>query len=33
MAEAGEDFYREVVRAGYRGRYLLSLVVPPPPRR
>lgn len=25
MAEAGEDFYREVVRAGYRGRYLISL--------
>jgi 3-methyladenine DNA glycosylase/8-oxoguanine DNA glycosylase len=25
MAEAGEDFYREVVRAGYRGPYLRSL--------
>ena len=25
MAEAGEDFYRDVVRAGYRGRYLESL--------
>jgi N-glycosylase/DNA lyase len=25
MAEAGEDFYRDVVRAGYRGRYLRSL--------
>ncbi len=25
MAEAGEDFYREVARTGYRGRYLLSL--------
>jgi 3-methyladenine DNA glycosylase/8-oxoguanine DNA glycosylase len=25
MAEAGEEFYREVVRAGYRGRYLLDL--------
>lgn len=25
MAEAGEDFYRDVARAGYRGRYLLSL--------
>lgn len=25
MAEAGEDFYREVVRAGYRGRYFHSL--------
>lgn len=25
MAEAGEDFYRDVVRAGYRGRYLLVL--------
>ncbi len=25
MAGAGEDFYREVVRAGYRGRYLESL--------
>ena len=25
MAAAGEDFYREVVRAGYRGRYLISL--------
>lgn len=25
MAEASEDFYRDVVRAGYRGRYLLSL--------
>ncbi|MBA2313723.1 MAG: Fe-S cluster assembly protein HesB [Actinobacteria bacterium] len=27
MAEASEDFYREVVRAGYRGRYLLDLAV------
>lgn len=25
MAAAGEDFYREVVRAGYRGRYLHAL--------
>ncbi len=25
MAEAGESFYRDVVRAGYRGRYLESL--------
>lgn len=25
MAGAGEEFYREVVRAGYRGRYLLAL--------
>ena len=25
MAEAGEEFYRDVARAGYRGRYLLSL--------
>ena len=25
MAGAGEDFYKDVVRAGYRGRYLLSL--------
>ena len=25
MAEAGEAFYREVVRAGYRGPYLMSL--------
>jgi len=25
MAEAGEDFYREVVRAGYRGAYLRAL--------
>jgi 3-methyladenine DNA glycosylase/8-oxoguanine DNA glycosylase len=25
MAAAGEDFYREVVRAGYRGAYLRSL--------
>ena len=25
MAEAGEDFYRDVVRAGYRGAYLKSL--------
>ncbi|HYP22025.1 MAG TPA: Fe-S cluster assembly protein HesB [Actinomycetota bacterium] len=25
MAAAGEDFYREVVRAGYRGRYLIAL--------
>ena len=25
MAEAGEDFYSDVVRAGYRGRYLLVL--------
>ena len=25
MAGAGEEFYRDVVRAGYRGRYLISL--------
>ena len=25
MAAAGEDFYKDVVRAGYRGRYLLAL--------
>ena len=25
MASAGEDFYRDVVRAGYRGRYFISL--------
>ena len=25
MAEAGEGFYKDVVRAGYRGRYLLAL--------
>ncbi|MGI8776909.1 MAG: DNA-3-methyladenine glycosylase family protein [Acidimicrobiales bacterium] len=25
MAEAGESFYRDVVRAGYRGRYLATL--------
>lgn len=25
MAATGEDFYREVVRAGYRGRYLIDL--------
>jgi N-glycosylase/DNA lyase len=25
MAEAGDDFYRDVVRAGYRGPYLRSL--------
>jgi N-glycosylase/DNA lyase len=25
MAAAGEDFYRDVVRAGYRGRYLQDL--------
>jgi 3-methyladenine DNA glycosylase/8-oxoguanine DNA glycosylase len=25
MAGAGEEFYRDVVRAGYRGRYLLAL--------
>ena len=25
MAEAGEDFYKDVVRAGYRGRYLEAL--------
>jgi 3-methyladenine DNA glycosylase/8-oxoguanine DNA glycosylase len=25
MAEAGEDFYRDIVRAGYRGAYLRSL--------
>ena len=25
MAGAGEDFYKEVVRAGYRGRYLMAL--------
>ncbi|MGB3634318.1 MAG: hypothetical protein WA982_09785 [Rubrobacteraceae bacterium] len=27
MAGAGEDFYKEVVRAGYRGRYFESLAV------
>jgi 3-methyladenine DNA glycosylase/8-oxoguanine DNA glycosylase len=27
MAAVGEDFYREVVRAGYRGRYLRQLAV------
>jgi 3-methyladenine DNA glycosylase/8-oxoguanine DNA glycosylase len=27
MAEAGEDFYRDVVRAGYRGAYLRSLAL------
>jgi N-glycosylase/DNA lyase len=27
MAAAGEDFYRDVVRAGYRGRYLRELAV------
>lgn len=25
MADASEDFYRDVVRAGYRGRYLIDL--------
>jgi N-glycosylase/DNA lyase len=25
MAEAGENFYRDVVRAGYRGRYFIEL--------
>ena len=25
MAAAGEDFYKDVVRAGYRGRYLVAL--------
>ena len=25
MAGAGEEFYRDVVRAGYRGRYLRAL--------
>ncbi len=25
MAGAGEEFYRDVVRAGYRGRYMLTL--------
>ena len=25
MADAGDDFYRDVVRAGYRGRYLQDL--------
>src|SRR3712207_639754 len=25
MAEAGEEFYKDVVRAGYRGRYMLAL--------
>jgi N-glycosylase/DNA lyase len=25
MAEAGEDFYKDVVRAGYRGRYMIAL--------
>ncbi len=25
MAEAGEDFYRDVARAGYRGAYLIGL--------
>lgn len=25
MAAAGDDFYRDVVRAGYRGRYLVEL--------
>ncbi|CAA9452962.1 MAG: hypothetical protein AVDCRST_MAG80-2505 [uncultured Rubrobacteraceae bacterium] len=25
MSEAGEEFYREVARAGYRGKYLISL--------
>jgi 3-methyladenine DNA glycosylase/8-oxoguanine DNA glycosylase len=25
MAEAGEEFYRDVARAGYRGRYLMEL--------
>jgi len=27
MGEAGEDFYRDVVRAGYRGAYLRSLAL------
>jgi 3-methyladenine DNA glycosylase/8-oxoguanine DNA glycosylase len=27
MAEAGEDFYREVARAGYRGPYLRELAI------
>jgi len=27
MAEAGETFYRDVVRAGYRGRYLQQLAL------
>lgn len=27
MAEAGEDFYRDVVRAGYRGQYFRSLAL------
>jgi N-glycosylase/DNA lyase len=27
MAEAGNDFYRDVVRAGYRGAYLQTLAV------
>jgi 3-methyladenine DNA glycosylase/8-oxoguanine DNA glycosylase len=27
MAEAGEDFYRDTVRAGYRGAYLHALAV------
>ena len=25
MVEAGEEFYKDVVRAGYRGRYMLAL--------
>jgi N-glycosylase/DNA lyase len=25
MSEVGEDFYRDVVRAGYRGRYFIAL--------
>jgi 3-methyladenine DNA glycosylase/8-oxoguanine DNA glycosylase len=25
MAETGEEFYKDVVRAGYRGRYMLAL--------
>jgi N-glycosylase/DNA lyase len=25
MAEVGEDFYKDVVRAGYRGRYFIEL--------
>jgi N-glycosylase/DNA lyase len=25
MAEAGDEFYKDVVRAGYRGRYMLAL--------
>jgi N-glycosylase/DNA lyase len=25
MSEVGEDFYRDVVRAGYRGRYFITL--------